>query len=276
MKTKTRSSNDQKSDNESNVIIDGIRLLATICMYVIGAFFAFGGMCGVLLGDVILGVSLLIIGLVAIPYVRTFVADKTKTQRINGFVSVIICFILLCVFGAIVPASEYEPDTSTSVATPIITPNPTPKEIATPIPTPTPDIITISAVKMLPLGTELGDKSGWRSKIGDDNTYNVATRSYYKDDRSVTIRINVLSDNTNARTMYYEKYNKFGYDEYPTMGVGELSMLYTMSSSNTFHETSYGYFVNKNVFVEIDVHDYWIHDHEVCTYAKQVNRKIKV
>lgn len=256
-------------------IMDGIRLLATICMYTIGGFVLLMGIAAMVSGDILSSIIITCGGLIVIPIIRNKIATATNTKRISGSIAMVIMVVMLFVgfaFASPIPSDVSTPEITSphASATPIITPNPTP------LVTPTPDIIAISAVKMLPLGTELGDKSGWRSKLEDGNTYNVAIRKYYKDNRRVVITINVLSDNDDARTLYYEKHNRFGYDEYPTLDVGELSLIYTMTASNSYHECSYGCFVNKNIFVEIDVDDYRISDHEMCIYAKQVNRKIKV
>lgn len=149
------------TDNKSNEIIDGIRLLSTLCMYIIGGFFAFAGVCGILLGEVVAGGIMFTMGMIAIPYVRTFVADKTKTKRINGVVAIVISFMLLFVFAVVVPTPEYQPtETSAPKATPIITPNPTPiiTPNPTPAPTPTPKIGTYETPT--PLGKRLTSSTG--------------------------------------------------------------------------------------------------------------------
>lgn len=250
-----------------------VRKVATICMYTIGGFFIFLGIVGTFGIGYITGIMFIIGGLITIPCTRDYISKKSETKRIGGIMALVILFVSLIIASIAAPPMEVSTDTTpvpNDVATSITTPTPKP----TPNPTPTPDIITLSAIKMLPMGTELGDKEGWSSVAEKDNTRNIATRKYYKDNRGVTITVNVLSSNEEAKRRYYEIHDRLGYDEYPTLSVGELSMMYTMKSTNTLSEYSQGYFVKKNMFVEIQVHDYWIYDSEVKTYARQVDRKI--
>ena len=251
-----------------------ISRFATLSNTLIGLFFILLSIGAIASGDILSAIIVSCGGILLIPYIRDRIANATDTKRIRGSVAVVIAVVLLVVGMSIASPIESVVTDSQHVPTPIVTPNPTPIMTPKVVATPKEDIITTSAIKMLPLGKELGDKSGWRTKNSDDNTCYIAERSYYKEHRTVTITIYVFDNNREAKTIYDKVHNKFGYDEYPTFGVGDMSLIYTMSASNSLHEHSYGCFVNKNVFVSIVVDDYWIYEHEMKVYARQVNRKM--